>query len=153
MRRQSAVRREKTWHLRTHITRKNALPEGVPCLQQCFPRAQQCATVRSCCLSSKWFAIHYFPRLHTCIVSLSINDEAGQTPLAHRGKEGWLQTQFQLDVDIVRTLSLPLSSSNREGAGVGDPIEYTCEPSKESMQKNKKQQHLRKQRIPKLFEA
>ena len=42
----------------------------------------------------------------------------------HNGNEGWLQTQFQLDVDILKTLSLPLSSSSkRDGAGVGEPME------------------------------
>jgi hypothetical protein len=42
----------------------------------------------------------------------------------HNGNEGWLQTQFQLDDDILKTLSLPLSSSSkRDGAGVGEPME------------------------------
>jgi hypothetical protein len=41
---------------------------------------------------------------------------------AHRGKVGWLHTQFQLEVAIIVILSLLPASSNREGAGVGDPM-------------------------------
>ena len=49
---------------------------------------------------------------------------------AHRGNVGWLQTQFQLDFDIMVTLSSQPSSSNSEGASdLADPMEYTCRAS------------------------
>ena len=48
---------------------------------------------------------------------------AAKIVIAHNGNVGCLQTQFQLEVAIIVTLSLPSVSSNKEGAGVGDPIE------------------------------
>jgi len=48
---------------------------------------------------------------------------AAKIAIAHSGNVGCLHTQFQLDVAIIVTLSLPSVSSNKDGAGVGDPIE------------------------------